>query len=134
MHENWVLFIAISLALVCNYEVDSIDTISQDENKGENKEEIKIDGQRHLNSDPQPVKIGVVGLGNRHDNLGGNHGHGHMHHPNKVGRYFTFSYLKAFGDISNHTRRIARNFKKCIVQFKSFQMQTLYFIPLIYQI
>ena len=112
MHENLVLFIAISLALVCNYEVDSIDTISQDENKGENKEEIKMGAQRHLNSDPQPVKMDVIGLGNRHDNLGGNHGHGHLHHPNKVRRYLIFQYLMAFFDISN---QIARNIKECMV-------------------
>ena len=127
MHENLVLFIAISLALVCNYEVDSIDTISQDENKGENKEEIKMGAQRHLNSDPQPVKMDVIGLGNRHDNLGGNHGHGHLHHPNKVRRYLIFQYIIIL-------RLIARNIKECMVQFKSYQMRALYFIPLIYEI
>ena len=82
MHEHRLLFIAFSLVLVCNYEVDSVDTVSQDQNEGKIREDLDIkntkDTQRQLNSDPKPVKMDIVGLGG--------HGHGHLHHPNKVGR------------------------------------------------
>jgi len=85
MQEHRLLFIAISLVYVCNYKVDSVDTVSHDENKGEIREELDIkDAQRHLKSDPKAVKMDVVGLAN---GVGG-HGHGHLHHPNKVSRYF----------------------------------------------
>ena len=80
MHEHRLLFIAFSLVLVCNCEVDSVDTVSQDQNEVKSREELDIkDTQRQLNSDPKPVKMDIVGLGG--------HGHGHLHHPNKVCRY-----------------------------------------------
>ena len=79
MHEHRLLFITFSLVLVCNYEVDSVDTVSQDQNESKVREDLDIkDTQRQLNSDPKPVKMDIVGLGG--------HGHGHLHHPNKVGR------------------------------------------------
>ena len=79
MHEHRLLFITFSLVLVCNYEVDSVDTLSQDQNESKIREDLGIkDTQRQLNSDPKPVKMDIVGLGG--------HGHGHLHHPNKVGR------------------------------------------------
>ena len=84
MHEKRILFIAITLAMVSNFEVDSVDT--KDQMEYENRETLEIkDAQRHINSDPKPVKMAVVGLGNG----GAGHGHGHLHHANKVGCNFS---------------------------------------------
>ena len=88
MHEHRLLFIAFSLVLVCNYEVDSVDTVSQDQNEGKIREDLDIkstkDTQRQLNSDSKPVKMDIVGLGG--------HNHGHLHHPNKVRGYIYLVY------------------------------------------
>ena len=75
--QHPIIVIAVSLTLL-SFQVDCVDTISNNNSDGELKETLsdKVP-QRRLNSD-QMLKMGVVGLGD----VG--HGHGHLHHPNKV--------------------------------------------------
>ena len=85
MHSP-ILVIAVDIVLVLvNCEVDGLDTVS---NKVESKEQGKNNDNvplRHLDAN-RDAKLEVAGMGD----IGVDHGHGHLHHPNKVSHSFTF--------------------------------------------